>query len=259
MPSTALGHFNEDLDRARAIVNLAQPMPVATAEQSLLRSDLLRSGWMFAVGALDAYFCDAYTDVIAACLIAKSNQGAVSTPSFLDEIKIPVSAVIESYNLRDNWKWRMAARRMMRHDHLYDLSKIQKLFNKFCRKDEGFYKSNLMDTWLQRTGVTSRLMGVQRAAYLAMTPADKRKQQGDSRDAMLVRMKTIVQRRHDCIHNCDRPSNSPQTLDRPGTVRNVIKDIKFVVHGCDSHINSEFKVFLSGLGFSAATIQAVGY
>ena len=28
MPATALGHFNEDLSRARAIVDLAQPMPV---------------------------------------------------------------------------------------------------------------------------------------------------------------------------------------------------------------------------------------
>ena len=29
---------------------------------------------MFAVGALDAYFCDAYTDVIAATIISKSRQ-----------------------------------------------------------------------------------------------------------------------------------------------------------------------------------------
>ena len=42
--------------------------------EKLLRSDLLRSAWMFAVGALDAYFCDAYTDIIAATASSKSRQ-----------------------------------------------------------------------------------------------------------------------------------------------------------------------------------------
>ena len=66
MPSTALQHFTEDIARARAIVTYADPLPHATPSDKLLRSDLLRAPWMFAVGALDAYFCDAYTDIVAA-------------------------------------------------------------------------------------------------------------------------------------------------------------------------------------------------
>jgi hypothetical protein len=60
MPRTALAHFSEDLARARAIVAHADPLPQTTESEGLLRSDLLRGAWMFAVGALDAYFCDAY-------------------------------------------------------------------------------------------------------------------------------------------------------------------------------------------------------
>ena len=63
MPATALQHFQEDIARARAIVAHAEPLPRTTSAEQLLRSDLLRSAWMFAVGALDAYYCDAYTDV----------------------------------------------------------------------------------------------------------------------------------------------------------------------------------------------------
>jgi hypothetical protein len=58
MPATALQHFREDIARARAIIAHAAPLPHATHTEQLLRSDLLRSAWMFAVGALDAYFCE---------------------------------------------------------------------------------------------------------------------------------------------------------------------------------------------------------
>jgi hypothetical protein len=58
MPGTALARFNDDVMRARAIVAHADPLPQTTEPERMLRSDLFRSAWMFAVGALDAYFCD---------------------------------------------------------------------------------------------------------------------------------------------------------------------------------------------------------
>jgi hypothetical protein len=61
-----LNHFHQDIARARAIVAHTHPLPHATAPEELLRFDLLRSAWMFAAGALDAYFCDPYTDLVAA-------------------------------------------------------------------------------------------------------------------------------------------------------------------------------------------------
>jgi hypothetical protein len=96
----------------------AATLPSGTAAEQLLRSDLLRSGWMFAVGALDAYFCDAYTDIVAATIIAKSHHTALILPEFFQEIRFPVRAILEPYTNNVNWRWRMAARKMMERWHV---------------------------------------------------------------------------------------------------------------------------------------------
>ncbi len=89
LPVTALNHFHQDTGRARAIVAHADLLPSATAAEEMLRSDLLRSAWMFAVGAMDAYFCDAYTDIVAATIISKSRHPAVNLPDFFYDIRFP--------------------------------------------------------------------------------------------------------------------------------------------------------------------------
>jgi hypothetical protein len=50
---------------------------------------------MFAIGALDAYFCDAYTDAVAAAIIAKSRQPSVELPDSFLNIKFPIRAILE--------------------------------------------------------------------------------------------------------------------------------------------------------------------
>src|SRR5579863_6711986 len=97
MPTTAHQHFTEDIARARAIVAHAEPLRHATAAQRTLRSDLHRSAWMFAVGALDAYFCDAYTDIVAATASSKSRQPGITLPEWVYEIRFPLRAILEDY------------------------------------------------------------------------------------------------------------------------------------------------------------------
>ena len=89
MPATAFSHFQQDIGRARAIVAHADPLPHGTPAEQLLRSDLLRSAWMFGVGALDAYFCDAYTDIVAATIIAKSRHTALDLARVLPRHPLP--------------------------------------------------------------------------------------------------------------------------------------------------------------------------
>ncbi|SIO58820.1 hypothetical protein SAMN05444166_5822 [Singulisphaera sp. GP187] len=90
MPATALQHFQEDIARAKAIVGHADPLPRTNDAEQLLRSDLLRSVWMFAVGALDAY-----TDIVAATASSKSRQPAIVLPEWVYEIKFPIRAILE--------------------------------------------------------------------------------------------------------------------------------------------------------------------
>ena len=102
MPTTALNHFNDDIARARSIAEHAGSLPAVADGRKLLRSDLLRSAWMFAVGALDAYFCDAYSDIVASSIICKSRHPPMLLPEFYYDIKFPVRAIIEQYDNHAN-------------------------------------------------------------------------------------------------------------------------------------------------------------
>lgn len=256
MPATALQHFTEDIARARAIVTHADPLPHATPAEKRLRSDLLRSAWMFAVGALDAYFCDAYTDIIAATASSKSRQPAITLPEWVYEVKFPLRAILEEYD-NENWRWRMAARRMMERESVVSLSAVETLFNKFFRRGHRF--RDQLDTWMSRPDAKIRLFGIAPADYVAKSPQDKHTARQDAIEQLEERFRTIFQRRHDCIHNCDRPRMTPQPLERGGTVLKVIQDVEFLVNRCDEHINSEFREFLVGVGCTAATIAQAGY
>ena len=86
---TAKQHFDQDAARARAL--LAHAIPEAAGE---LRNDIMRAAWMMAVGASDAYFCDAYADLLARTLQAKQLQPAVDLPERLLSLKVPVISVV---------------------------------------------------------------------------------------------------------------------------------------------------------------------
>jgi hypothetical protein len=45
----------------------------------------------------------------------------------------------------------------------------------------------------------------------------------------------IFQRRHDCVHNCDRPRVKPQSLRNSGLVLLVVEGVEFLVRRCDEH------------------------
>ncbi len=212
MPATALGHFTEDTGRARAILAHAETMPATSDAERLLRSDLFRSAWMFAVGALDAYFCDAYTDIVAHALSSKSRQPTVTLPEFFYGIKLPIRAILEEYTYQ-NWRWRMAARKMMERENVLSFDTIKGLFNKFFRSGSKFFRE-VLHGWMSHADAKTRLFGVTRAAYLAMTPADQDAARRNAMEKLEDRFSEIFQRRHDCIHNCDRPRMRPQDLAR---------------------------------------------
>jgi len=257
VPDTALRHFREDISRARSILAHADTLPAVAAAERLLRSDLLRTAWMFAVGALDAYFCDAYTDIVAATVSSKTRQATVCLPEFVHDIKFPIRAILDDYD-KTNWRWRMAARKMMERETVLSLATIQSLFNKFFREDQRFF-SGLLDGWLRHPDAKKRLFGVTVTAYSAMLPKDQDAARRVAKQKLESRFRDIFQRRHDCIHNCDRPRVSPQPLSTMGTVLKVIEDITFLVSRCDEHINTEFRFFLSDIGCTAVTVAAAGY
>lgn len=223
-----------------------------------LQTDLLRSGWMFAVGALDAYFCDAYTDVVAATIIAKSRHLAFTLPEFFQDIRFPVRAILEAYTHNPNWRWRMAARRMMERENVLSLPAIQTLFNKFLRDGQKFFR-DLVPAWIVHADADRRLFGITASRFRALPLNLRGPAVADAQANLENRFRRVFQRRHDCIHNCDRPRVKPQPLRAPALVEDIVEDIDFLVRRCDEHIDQEFREFLLGNGCPPGIVGQVGY
>jgi hypothetical protein len=171
---------------------------------------------------------------------------------------LPARAVLAEYTY-ENWRWRMAARKMMERENVLSLKTVQELFNKFFQEDRRLFRPFVLDAWITHADATRRLFGLRAADFAALSDHDKNAARTAAREQMEGRFRDLIQRRHDCIHNCDRPRVSPQPLSTASTVLKVIQDVEFFVRRCNDHINTEFRQFLQRIGCSGATITAAGY
>ena len=114
---TPISHFREDIRRAKDLKNFASGL-----QESVIKDDILRSSWMMAVGALDAYFCDAYGDLIARTFRAKKIQPMVELPKKMNSIMVPIPVILEN-QVNGGWVWRMVARELIEKDNVLSVKK----------------------------------------------------------------------------------------------------------------------------------------
>jgi len=249
MLDTAKRHFDDDIARSRALLGHATPMGDST-----LKDDILRAAWMIAVGACDAYFSDAYADLIARTLQAKDLQPNVSIPSRLDNLRLPVNAIIRQ--ARGGWRWRMAARELIENENVLSLERIKQLFNHFFRKTHKIITQETVETWILHPDAKQRLFGISKSGYRRLTGNAKGQAKKDALERFQSSFDAIFQRRHVCIHNCDRPKIALQRIDA-GTVKKRIEDVTYLVERCHEALIAEFPVYLRDLGFIGATRNRV--
>lgn len=277
---SALTTFNDNLKRADDLYTHARSSltPALTTE---LRDDILRAAWMFAVGAFDSYCCDAYTEVLAAVLISKQRNPSLALSKHVTALEVPIGTVFAPYKARPNWKWRMMARNEMERQNVLSLETVANLFNPFLAGNFKLWPS-VVDSWVQLPGANRRLFGkpaakidhelktLAAAIAIPATTADQKKQRKEDeqsakqiRDAaaghLKTRFKAIMQRRHDCIHNCDRPKVAIRGMNGVGTTRNAIKDIEFLVTNLDKLIRAQIRHLLQTGGCTKSQIQQVGF
>lgn len=245
MLNTALAHFNEDIVRARGLHGHAIALP-----DSVVRRDILRAAWMMAVGACDAYFSDAYADLVSRAIRAKELQPSVQIPDRLNNLMVPVTAILRQAN--GGWRWRMAARELMEDQNVLSLDKIRKLFNHFFRKNHKLLTSNTISSWITHRQAKSRLFGVTATQFRAAPTVQHGKICTDALEQFEELFTAIFQRRHDCIHNCDRPKIAIQEIS-DAEVRKRIEDVEFLVSRCHEALIIEFPLYLQGLSFNGAT------
>lgn len=198
-----------------------------------LRSDLARSAVSFGVGALDAYLCDAFVDSLARAMKVCRNTGR-ALPSGYAKLLIPAGPLLASYMARPNWGLRMSARVMMEKDNMLQLHRIRDLFNPVLPAGQKFGQ----DTALLFIAVDrKRLCGINVAEYGALSAAQQAAARRKAASDVLKRIGTIVQRRHDIVHNCDRPKSTPKPL-KPGSAKNMLTDIGDFVDVIDAHLEA---------------------
>ncbi|MCP4360695.1 MAG: hypothetical protein GY796_22025 [Chloroflexi bacterium] len=246
---TAKQHFDDDMNRAQALWDHA-----AGLDDEPLKNDILRAVWMMSVGACDAFFCDAYADIVSRTLRAKNLQSTGRLPNRLGNLKVPVVAIL---NREDGWRWRMAARELVENENVLSIEKIRGLMNLFCRDNHKLMNKTTIGNWMDHVNARQRMFGVARNNYRRANQRTKTVLQKSAVKQLEKRMAEIFQRRHDCIHNCDRPRTAPQIIS-VNMVEKAKQDICFLVERCCEHMRAEFTEYLRTHRFIGATRNQVG-
>jgi hypothetical protein len=236
MPLTHRAHFNEDIARAEAVLEKAHQMEQA-GEPARLCFDLRSSAVALAVGALDAYFCDAYVDCLSAVLQAYVGGTWVggSLPSAFANQELPAGEVLSTARQhRPNWSIRMAARKVMARDNILSLSRLEDKFNGILPSNQKLWLT-LVPKLLSHNLVRLTKLRTADLAGLAGKPLDDAKKKVVA--AVKSRIGKIIQFRHDWIHNCGRPKSAIDDLSH-GRAKARIRDVKILITEFDDHIQT---------------------
>ena len=227
MPYTARKHFDEDIARALAIHAEAR----AAANRSDVALDLARSAIVMAVGALDAYLCDAFIDLVARTL-KHARDLNVAVPAY-GSLAMPVGPLFGAYQQRANWGLRMSARALMEKDNMLRVSRIKDAVNPGLTSGHKLWEDVIVDyITLDR----KRLTRIRSWEYHNLTGSRKSKARKAAAKQLLKRVGKIVQRRHDIVHNCDRPRSVPQRLT-VAAAKSMVADVHDFVSILDDHID----------------------
>lgn len=231
MTTTFRRHFDDDISRAESLLSLANGASPALKKGS--RTDDVRlAAVAMAVGAMDAYFCDAYVDCLAKRL-QSFKVGVLDLPPSYAQRSLPAEALIRpTQTIRPNWALRMAARGVMERENVLDLNRVADLFNPVLPKGQKLWPSVMgpiihMD-W-------KRLTGMGTARYQSLGSKEKAGARASAVGTMKKRLKGTIQIRHDWIHNCGRPKSVIRQL----TVNQAdarIREVRLIVETVDQHL-----------------------
>jgi len=210
---------------------------------------------MTGVGASDAFFCDAYADLISRTFRAKASQPDGQIQDKLNNLKVPVVTVLDCSN---SWRWRMAAREMIEKENVLSIQRIKDLLNIFCRDRHKLLTRETVEKWILHADTMQRHFGISRHGYQQTPTPDKATAKKNALEKFGRRMQSVFQRRHDCIHNCDRPKLAIKAISANATQK-ALEDVSFLVNRCTTeHMRGEYTHYLAKCGFSGQTRNSVG-
>lgn len=229
MPATARSHFDDDISRAWAMHALAAASEPTNRPLAL---DLGRVAVAFGVGALDAYLCDAFTDTLARCLKSCRRSGHGPSHAY-GRLALPIGPLMTDYAVRNNWGLRMASRALMERDNMLQLSRLKDLFNPALPTGHKLWNDVAQDfVDLDR----KHLAGIRKSPHAALKGRAKADAPRQVSSAVLKRLGEIVQRRHDIVHNCDRPKTAKQSITL-SMAKKMLTDVEDFITILDDHLD----------------------
>jgi hypothetical protein len=237
MATTHRRHFDEDIARAEAILATAR----SRKGDARLPSDLRLSAVSMAVGAMDAYLCDAYVDCLTAVLRAyvTGQWKDDHLPSHYAKQQLPAGEVLDSSRrVRPLWSLRMAARSVMERGNMLTMSRVPEQFN-----------GVLPDSHKLWVGLIDRLIGFGYKRLTGVTGPEVNKLSGKPLEqakkraikTFFNRISDTIQIRHDWAHNCGRPKTAIKTFSH-AQARDRIREIRLFVTAFDDHLQQHRKV-----------------
>ncbi len=224
-------HFDDDIVRAEAVLSHAGG---GLASQTLA-DDICRASVVLAVASLDAYFCDAYVDVLTCAFRAHRAGTLVKLPKQYAKESLPAGPLVANhYTTRPDWSLRMAARGLMERDNLLQVGRLKEMFNPVLPAQKKLW-GDLAPTFIALG--RKRLTGVLPADIAGINGEKLTRKLTSAGNAVLKRIGEIIQRRHDVAHNFDRPKQARQPLTHAAAIK-MIADVKAFVVTFDDHLEA---------------------
>jgi hypothetical protein len=147
---------------------------------------------------------------------------------------MPVGPLIAEYQQRENWGLRMSARTLMEKDNVLQTWRIKELFNPALKRSHKLW-GDLIESYIALN--RKRLTGIDHSAYVGLSGERKQKATKKAIAVLLGRITEIIQRRHDIVHNCDRPKSAVQGLTLAAASK-MLSDVQVFVQILDDHLDA---------------------
>ena len=235
MPETPRDHFDEDIERAFNLLEYAEDQD-GQDDEDRIAQDMRYSAIGMAVGAMDAYFCDAYVDCLTAVLQAYvRGDWDGDLPSKYKKQQLPAGEVLDqSRKDRPLWRLRMASRSVMEKNNMLSIGRIKRQFNGILPDSQKLW-FRFVDKLINYD--YRRFTSVDSNDIEGLSGPELRESRREAINTFKERVGQTIQIRHDWIHNCGRPKSAINTIGHYAALARI-REIKILVTEFDDHIEA---------------------
>lgn len=207
--------------------------------ETRLANDVRLSAVAMSVGAMDAYFCDAYVDCFTSVLRAYANgEWEEGWPNGYLKQELPAEQALDALRQsstrsdRPLWALRMAARNIMEKNNMLSIGRIKSQFNPILPDSQKLWQ-RFVDKLIAYD--YKRFTGIYKSELDKLSGQELGKARKKAINHFKQRVGNTIQKRHDWIHNCGRPKVAIKDLTHQQALERI-REVGILVREFDVHI-----------------------